>query len=358
MPLAPFEHCPEVYRGMVDAAPDALVVVDTAGFIRLVNARAEALFGGPRDELIGAAAEGVLPGVFRRSDLPPGDDEVVRLTAGAVRRDGRSVPVEVAVSRMPTPEGVLSCASLRDVSHRVAAEEASERMRDELIATVSHELRTPLTSILGYTEILVDMGEPAISEQAARLLAVVRRNAERELTLVEDMLTLAVLGGAGLSLEPVPTDVGPVVRAVMASLGGVAASAGVSLVRGGQRSLWVIGDGPRLADVIGNLVSNAVNYSEDGGRVEVRLIADGSYGVIEVHDHGMGPDGQRLRQVFDPNFRTPGAIAARVPGAGLGRPIVQGIVEAHAGQVQVESEPGQGTTVALRLPLATSPPGA
>jgi len=164
-----------------------------------------------------------------------------------------------------------------------------------------------------------------------------------------------VLGGAGLSVDPVPTDVGPVVRRVMADLGGAAADAGVSLVRGGLRELWVIGDAPRLADVIGNLVTNAVNFSEDGSRVEVRLVVDGSHGVIEVHDHGMGPDGHALRQVFDPHFRTPGGVAARVPGAGLGRPIVQGIVEAHAGQVRVASEPGQGTTVAVRLPLAAAP---
>ena len=91
-------------------------------------------------------------------------------------------------------------------------------MRDELIATVSHELRTPLTSILGYTEILVDMGEPAISGQAARLLEIVRRNAERELKLVEDLLTIALLGNAGLTVEPVPTDLAPVVEAVIEEL--------------------------------------------------------------------------------------------------------------------------------------------
>jgi len=337
---------------MVDAAPDALVVVDAAGIVRLVNARAETMFGVSRDEFLGNDADDLLPGVFRRADLMLDDGEVTRFAADAVRRDGGSVPVEVTLSRLMTPEAVLCCASLRDMSQRVAVEEASERMRDELIATVSHELRTPLTSILGYTEILVDMGEPAISELAGRLLAVVRRNAERELTLVEDLLTLAVLGGGGLSVDPVPTDVGPVVREVMADLGAAAAQAGVSLVPGALRSLWVLGDATRLAEVIGNLVTNAVNFSEEGGRVEVRLIVDGAHGVIEVHDHGIGPAPHALRQVFDPHFRTPGAVAARVPGAGLGRPIVQGIVDALAGKVQVESDPGQGTTVGLRLPLA------
>lgn len=116
----------------------------------------------------------------------------------------------------------------------------------------------------------------------------------------------------------------------------------------------MIGDAVRLAEVIGNLVTNALNFTEDGGRVEVRLVADGSQGVIEVHDQGMAANGRTPRQVFDPHFRTPGAIAAQVPGAGLGLPIVQGVVDVHGGEVKVASQPGRGTTVALRLPLASA----
>ena len=256
------------------------------------------------------------------------------------------------LSPVRTPEGVLTCATIRDVTDQVAIEEVTGRIRDELIATVSHELRTPLTSILGYTEILVDMGEPAVSEQAAQLLAIVRRNAERELKLVEDLLTLAVLGSAGLTVDPVPTDLGPLVAEVLADLGVLAADAGVSLVAGGASSLWVFGDALRLTTVIRNLAINAVKFSGRGGRVEVRLAIDGEHGVISVQDQGGGLAVDELAQVFEALYRTPSAVAAQVPGAGLGLPIVKGIVEAHAGQVQVDSEPGLGTTVAVRLPLA------
>ncbi|MGZ5400062.1 MAG: sensor histidine kinase [Nocardioides sp.] len=350
--LAP--HCPDVYRAMVDAARDALVVVDDDGIVRLVNAPAEAMFGVSHDELIGGPAEVLVPDVFgaARHEWPGDRWQGGRVSTRAVRHDGQEFPAEITLSPLPSPEGMLTCAAIRDVSDQVAIAEVTERIRDELIATISHELRTPLTSILGYTEILIDMGEPAVSEQAARLLAIVRRNAERELKLVEDLLTLAVLGSAGLKVDQVPADIGRLVTHVLADLGALAAQAGVSLVASGLSSLWVIGDPERLTTVIRNLAINAVKFSQTGGCVEVRLAVDGEHGVIAVQDQGGGLEVDELSKVFDALYRTPSAVAAQVPGAGLGLPIVKGIVEAHAGQVQVESQPGLGTTVAVRLPLA------
>ena len=353
-PTSLARHSPEVYRAMADAARDALVVVDDDGLVQLVNAPAEGMFGATRDELVGRPAAALVPEVFGAASREwPGDRwQGDHVSARAVRCDGQEFPAEVMLSPLGSTDGELTCATIRDVSEQVAIEDVTERIRDELIATVSHELRTPLTSILGYTEILVDMGEPAVSEQASRLLAIVRRNAERELKLVEDLLTLAVLGSAGLKVDPVPTDLGLLVPAVLADLGSFAGQAEVSLVAGGLRSLWVVGDPQRLTTVLRNLAINAVKFSQPGGRVEVRLAVDGTHGVIEVQDQGGGLEADELPQVFEALYRTPSAVANQIPGAGLGLPIVKGIVEAHAGQVQVESEPGLGTTVAVRLPLA------
>lgn len=354
----------EVYRGMVDVAPDAMIAVDAeTGVIRLVNAQAGAVFGYPRDELVGQPVEMLIPEWRRdvhrahragyaaeptaRRMGHPGDD------LRAVRRDGTELPVEVSLAPLPAVGEVrLVAAAIRDVSERRAIQEASERMRDELIATVSHELRTPLTSILGYTEILVDMGEEALSEQAARLLAIVRRNAERELKLVEDLLTLAFLGTSGLVVQPEPIDVAPVVRAVLEDLATMADEAGVELVYGGLDSLRVSGDAPRLSQVLSNLVTNAVKFTPRGGRVDVRLLVEGNHGVLEVEDQGMGVAAEDLPLVFDRMYRAPEVVAAQLPGAGLGLPIVKGIVDAHEGAIDVESEPGIGTRVHVRLPLA------
>ena len=358
------EPAPEVYRGLVDVVPDAVVAVAAAtGLIRWVNAQAEAMFGRPREELLGRPLDVLLPERFRDVHLrehldlagrPGGSAIRARLDVSAVGHDGAEFPVEMILAPLETGRERLVAVALRDASERATIREASERLRDELIATVSHELRTPLTSILGYTEILVDMGEEAISEQAAALLAIVQRNAERELRLVEDLLTLAVMRTDPLVLEPRPTDLGEVLASVLEGLAPQAASAGVALSRTGPATLWVVGDAARLAQVLTNLLLNAIKFTPEGGRIEVRLRVEGAHAVLEVEDQGHGVHAEELPQVFDRLYRAPRVVAAQVPGAGLGLPIVKGIVDAHLGAVDVASEPGEGTTVQVRLPLATA----
>lgn len=208
------------------------------------------------------------------------------------------------------------------------------RLREELIATVSHELRTPLTSIMGYTEILVDLGEPVVSKEALRILSIVRRNAERQLKVVEDLLMLTVLS-SGVGVDRVPTDLGPVVRSVLAEVAPLAADSGVAVVPDGVRSVPVLGDPVRLREVLACLVGSAVRFSRHGERVDVRLLVEDGHGVIEVRDQGGGTE-------------PPG----EGPLCGLGGPVLRGIVEAHAGHLGVDHEPDGGTTVRVRLPLA------
>lgn len=353
---------PEVLRGLVDAAPDALVVVDIAtAEIRLANAQAEAMLGHSHDELVGTAvrllvpewpglAEGSLLEATRAGvQAPP---TRCRGETWVRHRDGRELPVEVWISVLPCEEGRLVGLALRDVADRLTTHEASERMRDELIATVSHELRTPLTSILGYTEMLVEMGEERLGEHASRLLEAVRRNARRELKLVEDLLTLASLGSSSLHLDAAPTDLAEVARSVLVELGDLADEAGIDLRTSGLEPLVVLGDRDRLTQVLGNLVTNAIKFTPPGGRVDVRLLADGGDGLLEIEDQGMGVPPEELARVFDRLYRAPDVVAAHFPGAGLGLPIAKGIVDAHAGQIAVESQHGLGTTVRVRLPRA------
>ncbi len=334
----PSDPAPDLYRGMVDAAPDAFWAVDGAGTVLTLNARAETMFGRPRAALVGASVETLVPGVFAEvgcDGSPWSRGEVTRLLVDGCRADGSAFPLELSIQPVRTPQGLVACACARDVSDRVTVERASERLRHELIASVSHELRTPLTSIMGYTEILVDLGEPVVSDEALRILSIVRRNAERQLKVVEDLLTLTVLGGGGMTVAPSPTDLGPVLRRVLAEIGSAAAEAGVSLVPGGVRSVQVFGDHQRLTDVVDTLVTNAVKFSARGDAVQVLLLVEGDHGVIEVRDTGGG-------------LATPGAGSH----FGMGEPVLRGIVEAHAGQIGVDRQPDGGTTVRVRLPLA------
>jgi len=338
VPPTPSGHPCDAYRGLVDAAPDAYLAVDASGAVVLANPRAQTLFGRPGSELVGSAVEAVVPGVFGTLEVPGGPwsrGETAQLTATGLRPDGSSFPLELSVGPVRTAGGLLAGALLRDVSGRVAVERASERMREELLATVSHELRTPLTSIMGYTEILVDLDEPTVSEEAKRILSIVRRNAERQLKVVEDLLMLTLLGGGGVSVDRLPTDLGPVLRSVLAEVGSSAAEAGVAVIPSGVRSVPVFGDATRLREVLECLVTSAVRFSRAGDRVDVRLLVEGDHGVVEVCDRGGGTT-------------PPGAD----PLTGLGSPVLRGIVEAHAGHLGVDHDPGRGTTVRVLLPLA------
>ncbi|QBR91708.1 ATP-binding protein [Nocardioides euryhalodurans] len=336
---------PEVLSGIVDASPDALVVVARDGAVRFANTAAESLFGRPRDELVGA----------RVADLVPDLGLVVsseRLELVAVGPAGE-LPVEVWASPVSDAGEPLLAVTVRDLRGRPSLAEASARMRDDLIASVSHELRTPLTSIIGYTEILVDMGEQAVSQQAAELLSVIERNAARELRLVEDLLTLASLKTSGLAFCASPTDLVAVVADVVGDHASTATEAGVQLHHSGPSQLWVAGDVARLGQVVRNLVGNALKFTPAGGRVVVELSAQATHGVLVITDQGVGVAAEELPRVFERLYRGAHAVAAHLPGAGLGLPIVKGIVDAHGGDIDVESEQGRGTRFVVRIPLAT-----
>lgn len=320
-----------------------MVVYGPTGLIHWANDQALARLQRPGVPLVGSRVLDVLPELGCEGEV------------SAVGGDGLPFPVEVRLSDVEPGdpvEGELTCAVVRDVSERHAMLTASERMRDDLIATVSHELRTPLTSILGYTEILVDMGEAAVSESAAQLLAIVQRNAERELRLVEDLLTLASLGSAGISVQREPVDLVPLGHDVVAGLRERAEAAGVSVTWEACDVLHVVGDSQRLGQVLTNLLANAIKFTPAAGRVGVRLWREAGYGVLEVMDQGIGVTEDEMPWVFERLYRAPRAVAAQIPGAGLGLPIVKSIVDAHGGDIAVESEPGEGTTVQVRLPLA------
>ncbi|QZY30206.1 PAS domain-containing sensor histidine kinase [Nocardioides coralli] len=337
----------DVYRDMLDVAPDAMVAVDaTTGEIRLANAHAAGLFGRDADELVGSSLRDVLPGC-----CPTRAEAAVELRV--LRPDGGEVPVQVWCSPLPGCEGLLGI-TVRDAADRPSVHEVSERVRDELLATISHELRTPLTSILGYTELLVEMGDERLGAHATRLLDAVRRNARRELRLVEDMLVLAQLGSSTLEIDPQPLDLGQLARSVCADHAVAATRHGVVLDTSGLAPVWVLGDADRLVQVLANLVGNAVKFTPPGGRVEVRLRGDDGHALLEVEDQGVGVAPEEVPRVFDRLHRAPDVVKAHVPGAGLGLPVAKGIVEALHGDIAVDSSPGLGTTVQVRLPLVSA----
>jgi PAS domain S-box-containing protein len=228
-----------------------------------------------------------------------------------------------------------------------------DRVKDEFIALVSHELRTPLTSIRGYLELVVDdAAATGLPVEQQEWLQVIDRNAERLLSLVEDLLISAQAHSGTLTLAQDEVDVGTVVRQCAVACTPNATARMISLECATEPDLIANGDAIRIAQVVDNLVSNALKFTHPGGRVE--LIASRHDGVIriEVADTGMGIPQAEQHRLFDRFFRTERAQASAIGGAGLGLSIAKAIVEAHRGQISFRSVEGHGTTFVVELPAS------
>lgn len=217
--------------------------------------------------------------------------------------------------------------------------------KDDFVANVSHEFRTPLTSILGYVELILD--SEAIDAPSRKQLDIVRRNAERLLTLVSDLL--AIRSGQ-IVVQPHAVDVTELVRGSVTSAEPRANKAGIRLSMDLPETLEARVDSSRIAQVLDNLVSNAIKYSPDGGDVEVAAWQEHDFVFCRVTDTGMGMSEDEQAEAFTQFFRAGGVRKSAIPGVGLGLPISKAIVEAHGGTITVESEPGRGTTFTVKVP--------
>ncbi|MCD4535914.1 PAS domain-containing sensor histidine kinase [Nocardioides sp. cx-169] len=353
-----------LFSAVLDAVPDAVVVVDGTGRIRIANTQVREVFGYEQHELEGQQVEMLIPSRAReghpqrRSGYPRRPMGLLKLAA--VRKGGAEFPAEISLAPVAIGAGdPLTVATVRDITERLRLEDDAERARNDLLATVTHELRTPLTSILGYAEVMNDLGASELGDRARRMLDVVRRNAERELKLVTDLLDVAVgaLGQTKLTLGTV--DVVALLHESRAAHAETARAAGLELVvatAAQDPGLTTHGDGHRLLQVLDNLVSNALKFSPPGGVVTLTAEGLADSVVMSVGDSGEGIPLEDQARIFERLQRGSNALAAQSPGAGLGLSIVQSIVTAHRGTVSIESRPGAGTLVTVQLPRSPATP--
>ena len=248
-------------------------------------------------------------------------------------------------------------------SRDVTAERDAERVKDEFFNLVSHELRTPLTSIIGYAELLSEMEAESLSEQGRRFVEVIERNSRRELNLVGDLLMLTRVTAGTFEIERSRADLAEIARTTLQNAGPAAEDGGVTLSLRVDAPAIVDGDPHRLAQVVENLVSNAVKFTPPGGSVTVAVGGLDRRVFIEVADTGIGIPRNELGRLFDRMYRAEEAERRHIPGTGLGLTIVKAIVDAHDAAISIDSEPGRGTTVRVELPAHPehaegSPPGS
>lgn len=226
-------------------------------------------------------------------------------------------------------------------------------LKDDLIALVSHELHTPLTSIVGYLE-LVQEDEDELKEEHRSHLEVVQRNAHRLLGLVSDLLFAAQVQAGRVTLEKDLVSIPELLDQAVAAALPAAADRHIELTVRVCDDADVIGDKQRLAQVIDNLLSNALKFTPPEGSVGISVIARHDTVAVEVQDSGIGISAADQKKLFTRFFRTEAAMRKAIKGTGLGLSIVKAIVEGHRGEITVESAEGTGATFRIVLPLAAA----
>jgi PAS domain S-box-containing protein len=331
------------YRGLLEAAPDAMVVVNHGGEIVLANFQAEKEFGYGRDELLGQNMKNIIPEGFAERQLAGGlgsDALTLQIASGieltGLRKDRSEFPVELMLSPLES-EGILV---IRDISAR----KNNERLKDEFVSTVSHELRTPLTSISGSLGLLAEQWASELPKSAARLLAIAHTNSQRLVRLINDILDIEKLESSRVVFNLSQVDLCSLVAHAIEENRGFAESYGVHVrLDAASAESDVNADPDRLAQVVTNLLSNAIKFSPADGEVLVAVEKNGSVVRVSVRDHGCGVPEDFKPHVFEKFAQADGTTSRQKGGTGLGLSIVKQIVERLGGDVGFDDAPGGGT---------------
>jgi signal transduction histidine kinase/DNA-binding response OmpR family regulator len=239
---------------------------------------------------------------------------------------------------------------VREQAARAEAESAN-RTKDEFLATLSHELRTPLTAILGWSHLL--QTNKFDDKSTTRALETIERNARSQSQLIDDLLDVSRIITGKLRLDVRPVELTKIVEAVVESSRPVADAKTIQFeVTLDKSASQVMGDATRLQQVVWNLFSNAVKFTPEGGRVEVRLERDDAHAQIIVSDNGQGINPQFLPVIFDRFRQADGSTTRKHGGLGLGLAIARHLIEMHGGTIQARSEGiNKGATFTVQLPL-------
>ena len=261
---------------------------------------------------------------------------------------GSSLSVSARSTRRP--DGTLTGAALayKDVTDYMRA----LAVKDEFVASVSHELRTPLTSVLGHLEMLA--GREDLPADVRAQLAVVDRNAARLQMLVSDLLYVAQEADASLQVVRVAADAAGIVREAVEAARPLARAGKISLSVDLPDSRVALFDPQRLRQVVDNLLSNGIKYTDAGGEVLVRLPVDEDRLEVQVSDNGIGIAPDDLERLFSRFYRADTERVRLTPGTGLGLSIVRSITEGCGGGVRVESEVGVGSTFTAWIPYVAA----
>ena len=353
------------YRGLLEAAPDAIVVVNPAGKIVLFNVQAEKQFGYIRDELVGQEVTNIIPEGFAERLIADGNrsaSEALTQQIGAGielsgrRKDGTEFPIEIMLSPLESTDGVLVTAAIRDITERRRSEEhlvktvwELKRSNDELqqFAYVSsHDLQEPLRMVSSYTQLLAKRYKGRLDSDADEFIAFAVDGCNRMQGLIQDLLAYSRAGTSERELRKVPSE--SALRKALTNLRIMIKQSGAVVTHDALPT--VRADETQLTQVFQNLVGNAIKYRRaEDPRVHVSAARNGgNEWTFSVGDNGLGIDPQYFERIFVLFQRLHGRD--EFEGTGIGLAICKKIVERQGGRIWVESQPEKGSTFYFALP--------
>ncbi|GEM_PF-3474722 len=373
------KHVEEALRAceaILEAVPDANILVNRQGAIVKVNSQAEKMFGYSRGELVGMSLEQLMPERFRtvhvahrdRYHAAPYTRPIgIGLDLFALRKDGSEVPVEISLSPMDTPDGLIIIASIRDITERKRAlgeiiqrtaelqkSQELNRLKDHFLSSLSHEMKTPLSLICGYAELLEEKYPHEVALDG--LMDGIRRLNEH----ISSMLDHSALVSGSLPLYKTEVNLAELIPIVHAAVEEDLRFKNLHFITEVDPETPPIQADPRrISQMIRELISNAIKFTPEGGTLGILCCPGHDMIRIEVWDTGAGipkPDQSRIWEAFT---QLDVGDALRKGGLGLGLTIVKGLAELHGGYVELESELGKGSHFRVYLPIddASNVPG-
>jgi PAS domain S-box-containing protein len=376
------------FRQLLEAAPDAILEMDSAGRIVLVNAGTERLSGYTREELVGQPLEVMVPSELRGKHVHhrtsywnnPGTRPMgTGLDLNIQRKDGTLVPVEISLSPVNYDGEMRVSAFIRDVSERKRAEEQireiqerftaeltrtnqelalrnneierANRLKSEFVASMSHELRTPLHTIIGFAELIAEELEGPLNEKQKRFVSHIYKDSLHLLELINDVLDISRIEAGHLEMRLGTFNMMTAIDEVLATIRPQALSKSLHLETSLAPHVSLHADRVRFKEVLYNLLSNAIKFTPEDGRITVNsTVADG-FAHITVTDTGVGIPLAEHESIFDKFYQVGSTTRGVREGTGLGLAITKQLVEAHGGEIRVDSGPGRGSRFHFTLPL-------
>ena len=345
-------------KTILESSIDSIITVDEKGIVLAFNHAAEDLFGYSREEIIGDNIDILVSpehkenhnnylSQFRLKNRLPLSGK--RVEVYGCHKDGRALPIELSITKTSFNNKIRYTGIITDISER----KVNEQLKRDFISTVSHELRTPLTSINGSIKLIQAQHDVLSSEQSGMLLDTASRNIDRLTILINDLLDFEKLDSSGMEYKKSKIKVETLIADVIEQTTSLFDQANVTLSKNVDNESKFVADPQRVAQVLVNLISNAIKFSAENGTVEVGCASEDTMVKLYVKDYGAGIPEKFKRHIFERFSQADSSDDRKIQrGTGLGLAISKRMTEDMGGIIGFESSEGQGSTFYVTFPQA------